>query len=270
MISTLKIESKIRYRDVGEGDTIVLLHGYLESLKIWNGIVKELKDNYRVIAIDLPGQGHSNISREVQTMETMAYEVRLVLDNLGVDKCMMIGHSMGGYVTLAFMEAYPEILTGVSLFHSSPYADTEDKKEIRDKTIEMLKKGKKSQLYTTHFSKIFAAENLEKMQFRIDKLKERVQKTPTEYIISVLEGMKVRPDRSELLATTNLPVQYIIGAKDNFIPLSILDNLKLPKCSEIVTLENSGHMGMYEEKEKSAEAIKNFITKYKIFDSAQG
>ncbi len=270
MISTVKIESKIRYRDVGEGNTIVLLHGYLESLKIWNSIVKDLKKNYRVIAIDLPGQGHSSISNEVQTMEAMAYEVKLVLDHLKVDKCFMIGHSMGGYVALAFMEAYPHIITGISLFHSSPYADNEDKKQLRERTIELLKMGKKNQLYTTHFNKVFANDNVEKMQYRIEKMQERVQKIPTEYIISVLAGMKVRSDRSELLANTQKAVQYIIGKKDNFIPFSILDNLKLPKRSEVVILENSGHMGIYEEKEKSIKAIRNFITNFEVFSEADG
>ncbi len=266
MISTLKVESKIRYKEVGKGDTIVLLHGYLESLKIWNGIAKELKKNYRVIAIDLPGQGHSSISRDIQTMETMAYEVKLVLEHLKVRKCFMIGHSMGGYVTMAFLANYPSMLSGISLFHSTPYADTEEKKTIRDRTIELLKNGKKNQLYSTHFNKIFADDNVEKMQHRIERLKERVEKTPTEYIISVLEGMKLRLDHSELLANTDKAVLYIIGKKDNFIPFNILDNLKLPEKHEILTLENSGHMGMYEEKEKSIEAISKFIVDYKIFN----
>ncbi len=236
-----------------------MLHGYLESLKIWNGIVKDLKKDFRVISIDLPGQGHSSISKEIETMEAMAYEVRLVLDHLKVDKCFMVGHSMGGYVTLAFLDAYPEMIRGISLFHSTPYADTEKKKEMRNKTIELLRNGKKSQLFNAHFSRIFAADNVENMQHRIDKLKERAQKAPVEYIISVLEGMKSRPDRSNLLANTEKAVQYIIGAKDNFIPLSILDSLKLPENSEIITLEKSGHMGMYEEAEKSKLAIRNFI-----------
>ncbi len=266
MIATVRIDSKIRYRDVGKGNTIVLLHGYLESLKVWNGIVKGLKDDYRVIAIDLPGQGHSTISKEVQTMEIMAKEVKLVLNNLKVDKCFMIGHSLGGYVSLAFLELFPEMLTGISLFHSSPYSDTEEKKRNRDREIELLKKGKKNMLYSMHMSDIFAKDNVANFAKRIEKLTERAKKTPTEYIISVLKGMKQRPDRSELLKNTKLPVQYVIGAKDNFIPMSILNTLQLPEKSEVVTLKNSGHIGMYEEKEKSIEIIKAFMDKYKVWD----
>ena len=261
MISTLKIDAKIRYRDVGEGPVVVLLHGYLESLKIWNGIIDELREDFRIIAPDLPGQGHSTVSREIQTMDSMAEEIKLMLNHLEIEKCFMVGHSMGGYVALAFLEKYPEMLNGISLFHSSPFADTEEKKENRNREIELLRNGRKSQLYNTHMSKVFATENVDKHQKKIVKLKERAQKTPEEYIISVIEGMKTRPDRTEVLKNTKLPVQYIIGAKDNFIPMEILDKLQLPENSQVFVLENSGHIGMYEERKKSAKALRDFIGK---------
>ncbi len=261
MISTLKIDSKIRYREVGEGPVIVLLHGYLESLKIWNGIIDELRDNFRIIAPDLPGHGHSTISEDVQTMESMAKEIKLLLNHLKIEKCFMIGHSMGGYVALAFLELYPNMLSGLSLFHSSPFADTEEKKQNRNSEIELLKKGEKEQLLDSHMRKIFATENVEKFPKKIIKLKERAQKPQTDFIISVIEGMKNRTDKTQVLKNTSLPVQYIIGAKDNFISMDILDKIQLPILSEIVVLENSGHMGMYEEKKKSAKVIQDFITK---------
>jgi len=259
MISTLKIDSKIRFRDVGKGPVVVLLHGYLESLKVWNGIVDELRDDFRIIVPDLPGQGRSVISKDVQTMDSMANGVKLLLNHLGIEKCMMVGHSMGGYVALAFLELFPEMLRGVSLFHSSPFADTEEKKQNRDLEIELLRSGKKAQICDVHMPKVFATENVEKYRKKIDKLKERAQRTPEEYIVAVLEGMKVRPDRTEVLKNTKLPVQYIIGAKDNFISMGIFDMLELPINSEVVVLENSGHIGMYEEKKKSAKAIRNFV-----------
>jgi pimeloyl-ACP methyl ester carboxylesterase len=261
MISTLKIDAKIRYRDVGEGPVIVLLHGYLETLKIWNGIVDELRADFRIIAPDLPGHGHSTISEDIQTMELMAKEVKLLLNHLEIEKCFMVGHSMGGYVALAFLELYPDMLLGLSLFHSSPFADTEEKKQSRNKEIELLKKGKKEQLLDFHMRKIFATENTEKHPKKIIKLKERAQKPSTDFIISVIEGMKARKDKTQVLKNTSLPVQYIIGAKDNFIPMSILDKLQLPLLSEVVVLEDSGHAGMYEEKIKSAKVIKDFILK---------
>lgn len=261
MISTLKIDSKLRYRDVGNGPVIVFLHGYLESLKIWNGLKDALSGEFRIIAPDLPGQGHSTISEEVQTMESMAYAIKLLLDNLGVEKCFMVGHSLGGYVTLAFLEKYPDKLTGISLFHSSPFADTLEKKKSRDEEIALIKSGKKEQICNMHIPKTFAKENLDNYQRKIEKFKTIAVETPDNNIIAVLEGMKVRPDRSQLLKNTSVPVQYIIGAQDNFIPLSILDKLELPNNSETVIMEYSGHMGMIEEKEKSVQVLRNFVKK---------
>lgn len=258
MISKLKVDSQVRFRDVGTGPVIVFLHGYLESLKVWNGLKDNLSDEFRIISPDLPGQGQSEISEEVQTMDSMAYAVKLLLDHLEVEKCLMVGHSMGGYVALAFLEKYPEKLAGLSLFHSSPYADTEEKKKDRDREIALIKSGKKADVYNVHVPKTFANENVADFQRKIAKFKEVAQNTPDANIIAVLEGMKARPDRSELLKNTKIPVQYIIGAKDNFIPMSILEKLELPDNSEIITLENSGHMGMWEELEKSTKVIRDF------------
>jgi len=261
MISKLKVDSKVRYRDVGSGPVIVFLHGYLESLKVWNGLKDNLSDEFRIIAPDLPGQGQSEISEDVQTMDSMAYAIKLLLGHLEIEKCIMVGHSMGGYVALAFLEKYPEMLMGLSLFHSSPYADTDEKKKHRDEEIALIKSGRKAAVYNAHVPKTFADDNVDDFLRKIAKFKEVAQNTPDANIIAVLEGMKARPDRAELLKNTKIPVQYIIGAKDNFIPMSILDKLELPDNSEVIKLENSGHMGMWEELDKSTEVIRNFARK---------
>jgi len=266
MISKLKIDYKIRYKDVGQGPVILLLHGYLESLKVWNILVDELKNDFRIIAPDLPGHGHSEVSEEIQTMDSMAEAIMHMLYHLNIDKCFVIGHSMGGYVALAFLEKYPKLVKGISLFHSSPFADTEEKKHSRDREIELIKAGKKAQIYNLHTPKTFADENVSRFTEQIEKLKSTAKKTDNNGIIAVLEGMKARPDRSGLLKNTLVPVQYIIGAKDNFIPMQILDKLELPKGTDIVVLENSGHMGMFEEKEKSLEAITRFVKKNVVTD----
>ncbi len=259
MISKLKIDYKIRYKDVGQGPVILLLHGYLESLKVWNVLVDDLKHNFRIIALDLPGHGQSEVSEEVQTMDSMAEAIMHMLYHLNIEKCFVVGHSMGGYVALAFLEKYPKMVQGISLFHSSPFADTDEKKQNRDREIELIKSGKKAQIYNLHTPKTFADENVPRFADQIEKLKSSAKKTENNGIIAVLEGMKARPNRAELLKNTLLPVQYIIGAKDNFIPMEILEKLELPKNADIVILENSGHMGMFEEREQSLEAIKRFV-----------
>jgi len=221
MISKLRIDYSMRYKDVGQGQVILLLHGYLESLKVWNILVDELKNDYRLIVPDLPGHGHSDVSENIQTMDSMAEAIKHLLYHLKIDNCFVVGHSMGGYVALAFLEKYPKYVLGISLFHSSPFADTDEKKLNRNREIELVKAGKKEQLFNQHVPKTFANENVHLFAEQIEKLKSTAKKTTDNGIIAALEGMKERPNRAELLRNTKIPVQYIIGKKDNFIPIQI-------------------------------------------------
>jgi len=261
---TRRIEFKntnISYNNSGKGKTIVLLHGYLESKEIWNDFAKELAKSFQVIVPDLPGNGNSGLSSEGLSIEQMAESVKLILDKENVKKCTLVGHSMGGYAALAFLELYPELLNGFCLFHSSPYADTEEKKQNRDREINVIRQGKKAQIYNAHFPNTFAKDNVEMFADEIENCKEVAKNMQDESVIATLEAMKARPDRSEILRATKVPGQYIIGEKDNFIPMGILNKLQLPDYSEVVVLENSGHMGFIEEKENALKAIGSFVNK---------
>ena len=252
----------ISYLKAGDGNTLVLLHGYLESKEIWIDFAKDLARKFQVIAVDLPGHGKSESPASNLTVEKMAEAVKNVLDTENIKKCFLVGHSMGGYVALAFLDLYPEYLAALSIFHSSPYADTDEKRANRDREINIIRQGKKAQVYSAHFPKTFAEENAEKFATEIGKMNEHAKNMPDEGIIAALKAMKNRSDRSELLKNTKIPVQYIIGEKDNFIPMSILERLKLPENSELVVLENSGHMGFIEEKENAIKAIEEFAKKH--------
>jgi pimeloyl-ACP methyl ester carboxylesterase len=249
----------LSYSVLGNGKTIVLLHGYLESKEIWGDFAEDLSGNFRVIVPDLPGHGSSGLPDGNLSVERMAELVKSILDKEDVEKCLLVGHSMGGYVALAFLDLFPEMLNGLSVFHSSPYADTDEKKQNRDREINIIRQGKKAQVYTAHFPNTFAKENVEIFANEIEKCKARAKNMSDEGIIAALEAMKNRPDRSMLLKGTKIPVQYIIGEKDNFIPMEILNKLQLPDNSEVVVLENSGHMGFIEEKENALEAIGGFV-----------
>ena len=119
------------------GTTVVLLHGYLESLEIWGDFMKELAMHYRILAIDIPGMGISQVRGEVHTMEFLADVLKGVLDKQGVERCFVVGHSMGGYVAEAFAAKYASMLQGLVLFHSTPNPDTEEKRENRRREIDL-------------------------------------------------------------------------------------------------------------------------------------
>ncbi|MBN2520471.1 MAG: alpha/beta hydrolase, partial [Bacteroidales bacterium] len=162
----------VRFDDGGEGMPVVFLHGYLESLNIWDDFVCPLSEKYRIITIDLLGHGETGHIGEVSTMEFMAETVKAVLDFLHIDKIVLIGHSMGGYATLAFLELFSEKLTGFSLFHSKAQPDSPAAVENRLKSIQLVKEGKKVMIVNTNIPNGFANDNLEKLKPEIEFAKQ--------------------------------------------------------------------------------------------------
>lgn len=260
------MEKSIKHRDVnlayndrGSGDPIILLHGYLESSKVWDDFVPGLAKRYRVITIDLPGHGRSSVRGSEHSMEFMADAVSAVTDHEGIGPCMMVGHSMGGYVTLAFMEKYPSALHACCLFHSHPYADTDEIIANRRREIKVVQSGKKDVIYPVNIPRMFADFNTGRFSEELERHKEIASDIPAEGIRAVLNGMIKRPSRENILEKGDIPSLLILGRHDNYIPFEEMRNrISLPQNAELLVLERSGHLGFVEEKEKSQEAIMNF------------
>ncbi len=259
MDKTITLFSKnISYKDIGEGNTIVFLHGFLESKEIWKDFTEALSKKFRIISIDLPGHGKSDQIDEVHSMELMADRVNAVLEKEGVEKCFLIGHSMGGYVCLEFADKYTEKLKAFCLFHSHAAEDTDEIKKNRDRTIEIVKAGKQ-EFINMFIPDLFAEENVEKYQEEISFLQEKASETHKEGIIAALKGMKIRKDYCKELVETKLPVLFIVGQKDKRIDLELIkEQMCLPKDSEALIIENAGHMGHIEEKEMTLNSIIGF------------
>lgn len=253
-------EGRIRFFDTGKGITVVLLHGYLESAEIWNGFREQLSKNFRVIAIDLPGHGESDVFGETHTMEFMAEAVIALIDSLNAGKAFIIGHSMGGYVTLAMADMYAEKLSGYCLFHSQPFPDPPVSIEKRQREISMVREGKKNLLYPQNIEMMFADTNLEIFRDEVNRSKQIASRTPAEGIIAVQNGMIQRTSRKSVMETGKIPCLWILGALDNYIPLNVVkDKLNLPVNARIIVLERSGHMGFIEEQQESLRMVTEFI-----------
>ena len=187
--------------DSGKGEKcVVLLHGYLESMYVWDDFVPLLTPSVRVITVDIPGHGISTVQGEVHTMEYVADVLHDMLDALGIDKVTMVGHSMGGYVTLAFCSKYAERLDGLVLLSSSPFADTEQKRENRLREIDLVKAGKKEPLARVAPAAGFAPQNRRRLKDYIADLTECVYVTEDEGIVALLGGMIERVDQNAMLA----------------------------------------------------------------------
>lgn len=252
----------IFFKTFGENrDKVVfLLHGYLESAEIWDEFAAGLADEYFVVCTDLPGHGDSETLFETQTMGAMAYAVKEIADYLSIDKLHLVGHSMGGYVAMAFRDKFPDRLISYVLFHSTCFADNDEKKINRDREIEMVRQGKKDLIVNINIPRAFADFNLKRMNNLVERAKAIAMKTKDDGIVAALKGMKMRADRSLLLVAGGIPLMFIAGRKDNYIPQTITSRMKsLAKDSTLLILEKSGHMGFIEEKEKSLEALISFL-----------
>lgn len=258
-MSVVKFRKKnIFFTDEGKGKVIVLLHGFTESLNIWKRFSKALSEKYRVICIDLPGHGKSECLAGSHPMELQADVVRTVLKKNKIKNCLMIGHSMGGYVALAFAGKYPDMLSGLTLFHSHCYADSPEEQSNRDRTMEIVNKDKFS-FITQFISGLFPPESREKYAREIKKLVKTAGKMSKEGVIASLEGMKIRSDQSELLKTIHIPLLFILGLKDSRAPFPKLwEMITLPEISHALVLRNCGHMGYLEAPRETLAAIQAF------------
>jgi len=250
----------IHFTDEGKGESIVLLHGYLESSEVWNGFAAKLGSEFRIIAVDLPGHGLSDIYGEVHSMEFMADAIKELILHLGIRKVFMTGHSLGGYVTLAFLGLYSGYLSGYCLFHSQPFPDSPEALEKRKREIDIVKMGKKNLMYPDNVIRMFATSNLEKFSGVLQKSKDIASRIPGEGIIAVLNGMMIRPSRLSYMEEGKVPCLWILGEMDNYIPCETIQaKVKLPSNAKVVVLNNSGHLGFVEEEELSVRIVSEFV-----------
>jgi pimeloyl-ACP methyl ester carboxylesterase len=267
---------KIFYRVLGAGRPVILIHGFGEDGTVWNSAAEYLKENFLVIIPDLPGSGKSSLTDDM-SMEGMADVIKTILDcessntpTLGSKgasprggRVGAIGHSMGGYITLAFAEKYPDYLNGFGLFHSTAYADSEEKKEARKKGIEFIRRQGAYEFLKTLIPNLFSPESRKRMPETIEDLIARGNNFSAAALVSYYEAMMQRPDRTEVLKKAKAPVLFVMGKHDTVIPMNdMLKQCHLPEKSYIHILEKSGHMGMIEEAGASSRILEEFLVKF--------
>ncbi len=258
----------LHYKDEGSGPVLVLLHGFTENMGIWDDFTRQLKKVFRVVRIDLPGHGKSPVLGKIHTMEMMAEEVKAVLTALKIRKCVMIGHSMGGYVTLSFASKYSTMLRGFGLFHSQAEADTKEAKTNRDRTIEVIRKNRMNFL-NQFIPELFTPHHRETFHEQILKIQSEAEHISPESLIAALEGMKRRSTRTEVLTEARVPVLFIAGKLDGKISFNqVMQQAMLSTHSEVVVLGNTAHMGFLEARDITLLAVKNFTESCYLLSSA--
>jgi len=250
---------KIVYTIEGKGKPVLLIHGFGEDSKVWNKQVEFLKDKFQLIIPDLPGSGQSEMIDDM-SMEGMAEIIHSLLQKESIDQCTLIGHSMGGYIMLAFIEKYPQYLNAFGLVHSTAYADTEEKKSARAKGIEFIKEHGSFEFLKNSTPGLFSEKTKEERSQLIDEFINSLHNFSASALVSYYKAMMQRPDRTNTLKNSTVPVFFFMGEEDKAVPLQDgLQQCLLPEKSYIHILQDAAHMGMLEETEKTNRALENFL-----------
>ena len=245
---------KVHYSSQGNGNAVVLLHGFLENITMWHEIIPHLTKKHRVICIDLLGHGLTGNLGYIHTMEEQAKMVKFILNHLKLRKYVFIGHSMGGYISLAFAELFPKNIKKLCLMNSSAQPDDDEKKVNRYRAIRAVKHSPKI-FVKLAIPNLFSEANKTKFVVEIKQITQEALKTSPQGIIAAMEGMKIRNNRTFLLKTSNFPILMIISKLDP--ALEYQDLINQTKNTPVLIQEFlDGHMSHIENKN---ELIKTLI-----------
>ena len=271
----------ISYTLQGKGTPVVLLHGFGEDSHIWDPQVLFLQEHCLLIVPDLPGTGGSDLLslelgvRSLESMKTpesrlptpdyisiddYANCIHSLLQHEHISSCILLGHSMGGYITLAFAEKYPSLLSGFGLIHSTAFADTEEKKKNREKGIVLIEEYGPFPFLKNTIPNLFGAKFKALYPEKVNSFIEAAATFSKESLQQYYRAMMLRPDRTYVLLSNPLPVLFVMGTEDVAAPMEdVLKQVSLPNISYIHVLSHTGHMGMWEATEQMNEYILAFI-----------
>jgi pimeloyl-ACP methyl ester carboxylesterase len=250
----------LEYEIRGKGMPVMLVHGFTEDRRIWDPILTGIENKYNWILPDLPGSGHSAFNRSLPELKDFAEALLAIINKENISKIVLIGHSMGGYISLAFAEKYQDKIAALGLFHSSSYPDSAEKKEARDKNIRFIQKNGAllfvEQAIPGLFSEDFKSLHPEEIHWLI----ERYANFGQDSLVLYLNAMKQRPATTGILKSITKPVLFIMGEEDKAVPLrDALEQCHLPQISYIHILTHTAHMGMIENTSLCNSFIDQFL-----------
>lgn len=252
----------LHYTEQGNGSPLVLLHGFPLNNLIWAETVRTLSDHYRVITPDLRGSGSSPFTdRSMYHMETLAEDVLALLDKLGIEKASIMGHSMGGYVTLALWRLAPERFLSMGLVSTHAWADTDEGRKGREALAEKVFMNGSKEAADAMMPKMFAPETPSDESF-IESVRAMMVATNPISVVGMLRGMAARPDSSSLLPDITVPVAVLHGDHDALIPFHRAETMAAAMPDAVLfTIEQAEHMPMLEQPQATAAAIRHFLSK---------
>lgn len=243
----------VYYKVYGNGPALVLLHGFLESSTMWEMLIPKLSKKNKVITLDLPGHGNSGYISETHTMELMAEVVNTIMENLNITRANFMGHSMGGYVILAYVEKYNTKVNKLILLNSTTVEDSIERKQNRDRALSILKTNPKTFIGLA-MKNFFAESTRDKFTVEIEKLKNEALLFPLNGITAAIKGMKHRKNRTQILKNFSQEKFFICGIEDPIIPISTSEKLAKLSKAKLFRVEG-GHMSVYENYEEIVKIL---------------
>jgi len=246
-------EVPIFYEVTGEGPHMLLLHGFLESSTIWSSIVTQLTRDYTLVTLDLPGHGKSGCIAKTHSMELMAEVLHSLLKFLKIKSVSFVGHSMGGYVALAFAEKYEQNIGRLVLLNSTTTEDSPERKQNRERALNVISVSKRG-FINMAISHLFAESSRDRYVSEIADLTKEAFTFPTEGITAAIHGMKERKDRTGILENFRREKYVICGEEDPVVPISVSKEIASITQSKLIILQG-GHMSWLENEDETVKVL---------------
>ena len=245
---------ELSYERRGKGTPLVLIHGYPLDHTIWNDVLPLLENDFDLILPDVRGFGESTTVETPYTMTNIASDLAALLETLGIEKTALAGHSMGGYVALAFAKAFPDKTAGLALVSSQAAGDPPDRKEGRYKSAADVKQNGVQPVADGMTDKLSSDQRVR------DFVHPLIAKQSISAVVGALGAMAEREDLTSFVAAFTHPLVLLHGDADNLIPVERAREIKsLVPSAALVELPGAGHMPMMEQPEKTAKALKMLI-----------
>jgi pimeloyl-ACP methyl ester carboxylesterase len=255
----------IAYQKIGEGQPVVLIHGFGEDATIWDSLINHIKNNFLCINIHLPGCGSSAINLGVSgSIVLLAEMVGAIFDREQIVKATILGHSMGGYIALAFAKKNEHRLNGMGLLHSTVFEDDETKKIARQKNIDFIAQHGAELFLQQTIPNLFAPNFVNMHRNVVEAQIAKTSYISSDTLMAYTYAMQNRESSRDFIEKTDLPILYVVGKQDNAVPFeSSIQQYHLPKISYIHVLNEVGHMGMIEAEAKFNQLVKNYLSDIK-------
>ncbi len=250
----------VRFQISGKGNPLVLLHGFTENLELFRSTVDAFHSRAKIFLVDLPGHGGSGLPKKLNSIEDIADWLHDFLNQMGIQQFALVGHSLGGYIALAYSKKYPQTLKGICLAHSSPLPDSIEKKELRQKSIEFIMRNGSENFIRTLIPGLFSPESIQSIPEIVESSLKRALLTRKETLMRMIQIMKDRSDSTNWMAKTDIPIAGILGKMDGLIHYeTVFPLMGIAPNVQVCGIEKVGHMGMLEDPIKFNAALSAFM-----------